>query len=1058
MTSREKLLQKFTEEYNRLNEQQRRAVDQVEGPVMVIAGPGTGKTQILSARIGKILLTDVGAEPNNILCLTYTDSGAVAMRRRLATFIGADAYRVQISTFHAFCNDVIQDNLGLFEKTALDPISDLERIELMKEMIDGFGKDHPLKRYRGDVYFEINSLTSLFSQMKREGWTGDFICNKVDEYIAQLPLRDEYICKRATKDFKKGDVRWDKIEEQKEKMEKLRAACNEFKKFQELMRSRNRYDFDDMINWVIDAFETNEELLRQYQEQFQYILVDEYQDTSGSQNKIVQLLINFWDKPNVFVVGDDDQSIYRFQGANVENMLQFADGYKTDLLTVVLVNNYRSTQPILDISKTLIDKNVERLVKQIEGLSKELIASNGGLGSLPSSVIHHQPSIYEYETPRDEMIGTVLKIEELIKEGVAGNAIGIIYRENKYGEELAGYLRLKKIPYYSKRNLNILDHPLVQQILLVLNYLTAEHDIPYSGDEMLFEILHFEWLDIPGIEIAKATMRVSELKYKGQHTSLRQWLCEETAKPQIDLFDTGLHKGLKEASGMMEDLIKAVSNETVQTLLEKVVREGGFLSHIMQHEEKNRLMQMLSGFYDSVKEETKRNPLLSLTEFMNRIELMRKEGIVLPLVQVSGNEKGVNLMTAHGSKGLEFEYVFFVNNSSSCWEKKRKPFSGFSYPDTLFASAAKGNDTEELRRLFYVALTRAKKHLYISYPNYTNEGKNLEPSMFLAEIQQEHELPRIAKKNAVEVITEFSVLQFQKETAPEVAHLDDELVDRIVQNFGMSASSLNTYLKCPLGFYYQNIVRIPSPRNEAMEFGSAVHHALESLFNKMKKMERFPLLDDFLQDFTWHMKRHRESFTKEQFARRLEYGLEILKNYYNTYLTKWNKIVAIEMNVRNVMLDEIPLKGKIDKIEFNGKEATVIDYKTGDPDKCSDKLARPGKEPAGGDYWRQAIFYKILLDLSPKDWNVTGVEFDFIEPDKKKQYRKEKISISSIDIDIVKEQIKDVYLKIQRKDFYTGCGKEDCHWCKFVKTNKLHIALHELKEGEEEKKSFLKMV
>src|SRR5829696_5557534 len=146
------------------------------------------------------------------------------------------------------------------------------------------------------------------------------------------------------------------------------------------------------------------------------------------------------------------------------------------------------------------------------------------------------------------------------------------------------------------------------------------------------------------------------------------------------------------------------------------------------------------------------------------------------------------------------------------------------------------------------------------------------------------------------------------------------------------------------------------------------------------------------------MKRHRESFTKEQFARRLEYGLEILKNYYNTYVTKWNKIVAVEMNVRNVLLDGIPLKGKIDKIEFNGKEATVIDYKTGDPDKCSDKLARPGKEPAGGDYWRQAIFYKILLDLSPKDWNVTSIEFDFIEPDKKKQYRKEKISISSIDI------------------------------------------------------------
>src|SRR6476620_5347445 len=166
-------LEKFYEEYNRLNKQQKLAVDTIEGPVMVIAGPGTGKTQILSARIGKILL-DTDAQPENILCLTYTDAGVVAMRKRLLHFIGSAAYKANIYTFHAFCNDVIQDNLSLFEKTSLDPISDLERIELLKELIDGFGKDHPLKRYRGDVYFEISNLHNLFSLMKREGWSPEF--------------------------------------------------------------------------------------------------------------------------------------------------------------------------------------------------------------------------------------------------------------------------------------------------------------------------------------------------------------------------------------------------------------------------------------------------------------------------------------------------------------------------------------------------------------------------------------------------------------------------------------------------------------------------------------------------------------------------------------------------------------------------------------------------------------------------------------------------------------------------------------------------------------------
>ena len=374
-TYRDILKTKFTQEYEKLNPEQRRAVDTIEGPVMVIAGPGTGKTQILAARIGRILL-DTDALPENILCLTYTDAGTLAMRRRLQQFIGADAYKVNIYTFHAFCNDVIQDNLSLFEKNSLDAISELENIQLFKQLIDSFPKNHPLKRYRGDVYYEINNLKNLFSSMKREGWSPEYINGKIDAYIQDLPSRDEYIAKRAVGNFKKGDVRIDKIEEEKEKIEKLRAAVNEFDSYQAMMRKKNRYDFDDMINWVIKVFEENKQVLSGYQEKFQYILVDEYQDTSGTQNKLVQLLISYWDKPNVFVVGDDDQSIYRFQGANVENMLVFANHYTKDLMTVVLTSNYRSTQPILDISKTLINRNEERLVKQIDGLSKDLISSN----------------------------------------------------------------------------------------------------------------------------------------------------------------------------------------------------------------------------------------------------------------------------------------------------------------------------------------------------------------------------------------------------------------------------------------------------------------------------------------------------------------------------------------------------------------------------------------------------------------------------------------------------------------------------------------------------------
>src|SRR4051794_17439252 len=198
--NRQKLEERFLQEYEKLNAEQRKAVNKIDGPVMVIAGPGTGKTQILASRIGRILL-DTDAVPDNILCLTYTDAGVIAMRRRLQEFIGPDAYKVNIYTFHAFCNDVIQENLSLFERNSLDAISDLERIELFKELIDAFPKNNPLKRYRGDVYYEIKNLQSLFSTMKREGWTPSFINKKIDEYLLDLPNREEFIYKRAYKQF-----------------------------------------------------------------------------------------------------------------------------------------------------------------------------------------------------------------------------------------------------------------------------------------------------------------------------------------------------------------------------------------------------------------------------------------------------------------------------------------------------------------------------------------------------------------------------------------------------------------------------------------------------------------------------------------------------------------------------------------------------------------------------------------------------------------------------------------------------------------------------------------
>jgi DNA helicase-2/ATP-dependent DNA helicase PcrA len=1044
---RDKLNRHFTQEYSRLNERQRQAVDRIEGPVMVIAGPGTGKTQILAARIGKILL-DTDTSPQNILCLTYTDAGALAMRRRLLQFIGSDAYKVNIFTFHAFCNDVIQDNLSLFEKNQLDPISQLEKIELLKNLIDSFPKNHPLKRYRGDVYYEINNLATLFSNMKQEGWTPEVITRSIESYIADLPNRAQFIAKKATKDFKRGDVRTDWVEFEKERMTRLAAAVGEFERFQQMMREQNRYDFDDMINWVINAFEDNRQLLLSYQERFQYILVDEYQDTSGTQNQLVRLLINYWEQPNIFVVGDDDQSIYRFQGANVENMERFCSDYANDLFKVVLTNNYRSTQPILDVSKTLISRNKERLILKMDGLTKELIASHPEI-----SLLQHPPALLEFETPRHEMIGITLQIEQLLASGVQPGNIAVIYRENKYGDELKKIFLLRNIAAYSKRNLNLLELPLAQKLVQILSYIAAEYEVPYGGDEMLFEILHFDFFDIPPIEIAKLSIEVADRHFTPDKTSIRRLLYEKSHQRPKDLFDTGIHPALKQASATVESLISDASNVTIQHLLENIIRKGGVLKKIMSSTDRIWMMQVLTCFFDFVKDETRRNPDCTLRQLVRNIHLMRSNNVAIPIVQVGGSDKGVNLLTAHGSKGLEFEYVFLAGSTAGVWEKKRKPGSGYKMPDTLFSSKPSADEEEELRRLFYVAITRAQKKLFISHSAFSNDGKGMEPSKFIAEILDIHDLPSIRAEVTDEQMAEFQVLQFKELAVPEIASIEEDFITRILDRFVMNVTALNNYLRCPLEFYFKNLIRIPSPKNEATEFGSSVHFAIQRLFEKMKEdpSNRFKEKDDMLSDFKWYMYRHRESFTKEAFDRRLEYGTEILSNYYDEYVHKWNKIVAVERNIRNVVVNGVPLKGKLDKMEFTNREVNVVDYKTGDPDKASDKLVPPGdKNPNGGDYWRQAVFYKILVDNAHKEWRVVSSEFDFVEPDKKKKYIKRKLIITPEDITTVTQQLTDTWNRIQARDFYRGCGSPDCHYCNFIKTNELYTALHEVQDDEEE--------
>lgn len=1053
--NRDILNQRFKEIFEKLNPEQKDAVTSMEGPVLVIAGPGTGKTQILSARIANILL-ETDALPENILCLTYTDAGRVAMRKRLQDMIGADAYRVEIHTFHSFCNQVIQENVSYFNKTALDSVSDLEKIEFIKSIIDNLEENSSLKRYRGDAYYEIKRLAGLYSTMKKEAWSVDFLLKCIDDYIKALPETDGYVAKKrvSTKNkvYEKGDVREDKVAAETRKMDIVKEAVKTYTIFQQIMFDHSRYDFDDMINWIIKAFTDNDSMLLDYKEKYQYILVDEYQDTSGAQNQLIQLLLVNEERPNIFVVGDDDQSIYRFQGANIENIEAYKNFYADDLKRVVLKANYRSTQSILDTARCVIENNKERLSAKDESIVKELVASNDQKLQLT-----HTPTIHVYENPFQEMVGTTTEIFDLIyNKNIPAEKIAIIYSTNKLGTEMMKFFKAKNIPYYSKNTENLFDISLSKKILTILRYIAYETDQPYSADNLLFEILHFDIYKIPPYEIAKASVRVNDVKYdKNNKTSLRTYLLDWVQTVNPSLFENKPHDGIIEIMRKMEIWIQESYNITIIQLVENIMQDGRFIQTALDSDDRLWQLEVLRAFMDFVKEEMHRHPQHTLISLIETIELMLQQDIQLPLTRTYGNENGVNFLTAHGSKGLEFQYVFLMNAVADKWEKSKGFAQSYKLPDNVLNTKDKETEKtqkeEERRRLFFVALTRAEEHLTISWAQFDEAKKAQEPSKFIAEIQEKNPLPINKIKLDEATISDFLHIYLLRNKKPIIKESENEFVQALLNRFEMNATALNNYLDCPLRFYYNNLIRMPGGRSEASEFGSAVHHALEKLFAKRKdNNDIFPDKEEFVNDFKWHMYRFRESFTKEGLARRLEYGKRILAELYDTHIEHWNetKIVSIERNFKGVVVEGVPLKGKIDKMEFDGRRVTVIDYKTGDPEKNADRLRPPtAKDPTGGDYWRQAIFYKIMIDAYKlKDYHVVKTTFQYVEPTSTNEYVEKDVIATDDEIGIVKAQIKDTWNKIQNHEFYSGCGKENCHYCNFVKDTKQYIRLEDIED------------
>jgi len=1031
----------FLERYNNLNEQQREAVDNIYGPVMVIAGPGTGKTEVLSMRIANLLRSEAQVQPNEILCLTYTDEATNAMRRRLVQVIGTAAHRVNIHTFHAFCNNIIQNNSEYFSLRSLQPITDLERTELLYSMLEDLPQGHVLRKLSGNIYYDANRISRLFDMMKRENMSPADIAAAIARYLEDIPTREEYIYKKAVKGYSKGDVKQALVDEEAKRMELTHAAAHLFDDYVARMRDIGRYDFNDMILWVLDIFKKNPALLQSYQERHQFILVDEFQDTNGSQNELLNMLTEYWgEDSNIFVVGDDDQSIYEFQGARIRNIIDFYQRYRETIRIIVLPQNYRSSQAILDKAGATILHNRQRLIYQLQELKldKDIVAAAHRFKDGNDTIV---PTVKAYPNVLQEEADIVMQIEKLQQAGLPLNHVAILYAQHKQAENIMALMERKGLPYSVKKSVNILDLPLIQQIISVVNYLEMERKAPYSAESMLFEIMHAPYYEIDPTDIALLSLYIQQHKQKDR--SLGYWRLLLTNDLLLESLNLSSAKALRRLGANISRWQRQQTELSLPMLIEKIVYEGGIVNYLTQTKDYTWNIQVLHTFFEFVKDAYSRNPRIKPADLLRMLERMSDEHIAIPIQKVIQNDNGVHFYTAHGAKGNEFEYVFLIGCTKNYWEGKKGSNNDYKLPDTITSTdddAEKTYKVEVARRLFYVALTRAKKHLQVSYALNDNVGKSLETSVFIDEIS-------LPEERVVPVLAEEDVLkhlEWAMEPVPDVRIklANHQWLDHALQQFTMSYTTLSKYLKCPLSFYYENLLRVPFLKNDALAFGSAVHYALERFFRTMKeKQGEFPDKDYLIGAFNSALYGESECFTPIQFERRMEQGNTILSEYYDHYIHQFSTNVEIELKIPRYMLDGVPVTGKIDKIELDGDNCTVIDYKTGDPDKsASAYTASPNdKEPLGGDYWRQMVFYKLIMEnYQEKNWKVNMGIFDFVEKSKKaNDYRRVVIPIYEQDEQIVRQQLKSAYTGIMNHEFDKGCGKDDCHWCNFARRYEL---------------------
>lgn len=864
---------------NGLNPSQRKAVLHKNGPCLIIAGAGTGKTSVITKKIAYII-TKKWAMPSEILALTFTDKAAGEMEERVDTLVPYGYTDMWISTFHAFGDRVLRDfalEIGLPANFKI--LTETEQAIFIRQNLYAFDLNYfrPVSNPTG----HIRELIGHFSHLKDELVSPGSYLSYAQKLLDKSKGNDD-----------------DCLEAQK-----TLELANAYQTYCELMAQSGNLDYGDQIYLTYKVFKENKKVLSHYQKQFKYILVDEFQDTNHAQSEIVKLLCE--KSKNITVVGDDDQSIYQFRGASISNILEFKKTYP-DLTQIVLNENYRSSQEILDASYRLIQNNNPDRLEVKNKVNKKLKGQFHG--DLPELLFCESLSC-----EADTVVGKISTLKKSKK--YANKDFSILVRANSHAEPFIQALNLKGIPYIFSGAQNLFAKPEIKMLISFLRCLV------YSDDNLAFYLL-----------------ASSEL-YDISHDTLTQLftIAKRTNRPSIDVArtfeaDATNEKKINNLINDVEDFTKQKNEPAGEVLYEFLTKKNYIKKLLNSNTVENELkLYNIAKFFDRIGQFNHSSQERGVLQFLDNLELILEVGDSISTSDIDPDIDAVNILTVHSAKGLEWPVVFIVNAVADRFPTRRKREQLPIASELIHEKLPEGDfHLQEERRLFYVASTRAKNFLFISSGEDYGGKRAKKMSQFVLELLGEFDSNKLKTKlTSQEKIERFKKIELQTQG---VAKSFSKNVIRL------SRQQIDDYETCPRKFYFASVVKIPLPASQQFMYGNAVHGALDHYFGRVLNGEK-PTLDSLLQDFETAFKN--EGFiTRDQEEGRKKQGIETLVRFYNEQQKLPTKPSSIEESFE-FNVDNIKINGRFDLVSKSGKEVEILDFKTSnvtDQKKADDRM------------------------------------------------------------------------------------------------------------------------